>query len=98
MNTFECVKCGNCCREPGYVRLLDTEPDAMARHLGLGVFDFIRAYTRLTSDRQALSLAEKPDGSCVFLKESGECAVQAAKPQQCRDFPTKWHFAGYERI
>jgi uncharacterized protein len=41
-------------------------------------------------------LLEKAGGECVFL-EGENCAVQPAKPQQCREFPNLWNFPGFEK-
>jgi uncharacterized protein len=99
MNEPGCLRCGACCRVEGYVRLEGDEPDRMAAFLGLTVPDFTRAYTRLTRDRAALSLVERADGACVFLAADGDaCLVHAVKPRQCREFPRRWAFAGYERV
>lgn len=94
---YECVRCTECCRWPGQVKLDDTEIARLAGFLGLGEYDFIQRYTRLRPDRCGLSLQDKPDGACIFL-EGRDCAVQAVKPQQCRDFPNGWNFAGFEKI
>ena len=100
MNTdFECLRCGNCCRWPGYVRVSASEIDAIAAFLKLPVDEFIAGYTRLTGDRSGLSLLENPDGSCPFLEDAPEgpaCFLQSVKPQQCRDFPLKWNFPNWE--
>lgn len=50
---------------------------------------FIEQHTRLRADRLGLALNERPDGSCIFL-EDGSCAVHPVKPQQCKDFPSRW--------
>ena len=69
----------------------------MAGHKKISEHDFIQHFTRLGADRQGLALVEKPDGGCVFL-EGDDCAVQAVKPQQCRDFPNLWSFPGFEKV
>ena len=69
----------------------------MAAHKGLTEDDFIQRYTRLRRDRQGLALLEQPDGACIFL-EGESCAVQPAKPQQCKDFPNLWNFPGFEKV
>jgi len=91
----ECLRCGNCCRWQGYVRVSPDEIDAIAGYLGLTVESFIGRYTRLTHDRGGLSLTEKRDGSCVFLA-GNDCAIHDVKPEQCRGFPWDWHFPGCE--
>ncbi|MBE6368972.1 MAG: YkgJ family cysteine cluster protein [Lentisphaerae bacterium] len=96
---FVCLRCGNCCRWPGYVRVSAQEVDAIAAFLGMSSGEFIDNFTRLTADRSGLSLLENPDGSCPYLEVAAEgpaCKLQAVKPRQCCDFPLKWHFPGWE--
>ncbi len=90
---FSCQRCGNCCRGPGDVVLFDGEIEALAALLGLDVPRFTEDYTRLATDRRALSLAEQPDGACVFLLPDNTCRIQDAKPRQCRAFPYLWRSA-----
>ncbi len=97
---FHCVRCGNCCRWSGYVRLGVGEPDAIAEFLGIPVADFIDRHTRLVADRSGLSLLENADGSCPFLDMTADgaaCRIQQVKPRQCRNFPLFWNFPGWER-
>ena len=93
---YECQRCTACCRWPGDVRVNELEVKQLAGFLGLPEEEFIQRYTRLTRDRRGLSLVEKTNGECQFL-ESGNCSVQAVKPQQCRDFPNLWRFPGFEK-
>ena len=97
---FECKRCGNCCRWPGYVRISAAEADAIADFLQIPVGDFIADCTRLTADRSGLSLLENPDGSCPYLIDSPagpSCQLQEVKPQQCLDFPLKWNFPNWQQ-
>jgi len=94
---YECQRCTACCRWPGQVKLTHAEISQIAVSKGLDEWDFIQAYTRLRSDRQGLALAEKANGECIFLADNG-CAIQSAKPQQCRDFPNRWSFPGFDRV
>lgn len=93
---YVCMRCGNCCRWDGYVRLTEPDMDAIAQFLGLTPEQFRARYTRLTRDRKSLSLTEKPDGSCIFL-EGNDCVIHAAKPKQCLGFPNRWHFGGFRQ-
>ena len=93
---YECQRCTACCRWPGQVRLTEAEITQLAAFKGLSESDFIQQFTRLRWDRGGLALLEKPDGGCIFL-EGDDCAVQAVKPQQCRDFPNLWRFPGFEQ-
>jgi Fe-S-cluster containining protein len=97
LSHFHCIGCHACCREPGYVRLKNDEPDTIASFLGLPVYQFIARYTILTKDRTGLSLVEKQDGACIFLTDAG-CSINPVKPLQCRDFPQRWKFSGFETI
>lgn len=96
---FQCLRCGNCCRWPGYVRISEAEADAIAAYLQIPAMEFVEKYTRLTGDRTGLSLLENPDGSCPYLvEEQGfpACMIQAVKPRQCQDFPLKWNFPDWQ--
>lgn len=96
-STFFCQRCGNCCRVPGYVRLLPAEVETISKYIGIDVSEFTSRFTRLTADRTGLSLVENADRTCVFLgEEDGGCRIQSVKPEQCRRFPTDWHFDGYQ--
>ncbi len=89
---FSCQRCGECCRTTGYVHLLPGDIDAIAELLQLDVVAFTDRYTRLTRGRAGLSLKEQKDGSCVFLSDDNRCRIEAAKPRQCRQFPTAWRY------
>lgn len=97
LSQFKCLQCNACCRQTGYVRLTPQEPDIIAAFLAMDVYAFIKTYTCLTKDRQALSLIEKKTGECIFLTPEG-CRINDVKPAQCRDFPFKWKFKDFEHI
>lgn len=95
---FRCVRCGNCCRWAGYVKLTDPEIVAIAEYLGVSVAEFTARFTKLAGNRRFLSLIEKLDGTCIFFEEEpAGCRINQVKPQQCRDFPEKWNFPGWEK-
>jgi len=95
---FTCRRCGNCCLGPGDVILAEGEDRKIADLLDMELYAFTSAYTRLTADRSALSLNERPDGACVFLLPDNACRIQAAKPRQCRAFPYLWRSARLANI
>jgi hypothetical protein len=78
------------------VRLTDADITRIAGFLQLSEPDFIQRYTRLQQDRRGLALQEQPDGACILL-DGNLCAIQAVKPQQCRDFPNLWKYPGAEQ-
>ena len=94
---YECQRCTACCRWPGHVNLTDAEIARLAAFKGLSEVAFIEQFTRLRPDRHGLSLADKPNGECIFL-DGKDCSVQPVKPQQCRDFPNRWNFPGFEKV
>ena len=99
LDHFQCRRCGKCCRWEGPVRVSQAEISAIASFLNLPEEVFIRDHTVLAYDRKSLSLKEKPDGSCVWLDEGeNACILQSVKPAQCRNFPGKWNFPGWEFI
>lgn len=90
-----CQRCGACCRWEGDVCLTEADITAISRYLSMEEEAFINAYCRLQRNRRGLSLIDAEDGACIMLSESG-CRIQPVKPQQCRDFPLKWNFPGWE--
>jgi len=99
LSVFLCQRCGACCRWEGYVQISSEEIDQIADFLGLSLSDFVEQYSRITLDRKSLSLTENEDGSCIFFQEdSCSCLINPVKPRQCRDFPRKWNFPGWDKI
>ncbi len=94
---FKCMRCGNCCKWHGFVRLKDEEIDQIAAFMQMSVNDFLDKYTILTPDRRSLSLTERENGECIFYDAvSSLCMIQKVKPQQCIDFPQLWNFDNWE--
>ncbi len=93
---FVCQRCGACCRWEGDVCLTQSDIAAASSFLQLDEVTFINTYCHLQRNRQGLSLLEREDGACCMLSEENRCLIQDAKPQQCRDFPTRWKFEGWE--
>lgn len=96
---FKCRRCGTCCKWPGYVRLFSFEADKIAEFMNMDVHEFIENYTVLTRDRRNLSLIENDDHSCIFYRDDPPaCMIEPVKPRQCREFPLKWRFEGWEKF
>lgn len=100
--TFVCSRCGECCRWEGAVKLEADEVDAIAAFLDMSVEEFLNKHTRLTPDRQHLSLLEKGNGECEYLITAPDglpgCAIESVKPRQCRAFPEKWNFPDWQKL
>ncbi len=94
---FQCQRCANCCRWPGFVKISDSEIAAISRFLRLTENDFIQNLTRLRPGRDGLALIDKPNGECVFL-DGRDCRIQPVKPAQCRGFPNTWNFPGWREV
>ena len=94
---YVCQRCTACCKWPGDVRLEDDEILPIARHLGLSEGEFLDRYVRLRTNRQGLSLIEKENHECIML-DGDSCRIHAVKPEQCRGFPNKWNFPGWQKV
>jgi len=94
MEAFECQRCGDCCRWPGYVYIAQDDVKRIAAHLGLSEFEFVNRYAEIVH-RPRLNLKTKPNGECVFL-EGNECSIHKVKPKHCADFPTVWRIENLE--
>ena len=92
---FQCQRCGNCCRWPGDVNVESDECAAIAAFLEIDEKEFLARFTRLRVNRCGLSLIEKPNEECIFLK-NGACSIQSVKPSQCKGFPNEWNFDGWQ--
>ena len=77
---YDCCKCNNCCRAYS-TAIQDYEIDSIADFLGLTKQDFLQKHLVQTSEGYEIK------SPCGFLNENGECAIQACKPEECRDFP-----------
>ncbi|MEG1552634.1 MAG: YkgJ family cysteine cluster protein [Kiritimatiellia bacterium] len=95
---FFCQRCGACCRVPGYVRLTEADLVLLANELHLSTEDFVAQYTELSPHRTGLVLAGDFTAPCRFLTEDSLCSVHAARPAQCREYPTRWRSAEIEAV
>ena len=86
---FTCTRCSLCCRfESGYVWLSRSDVSRLASGLGLTATQVVRRFCRpvdVGGFRQ-LSLAEQPNGDCVFWRDGG-CTVYPWRPRQCSSYP-----------
>jgi Fe-S-cluster containining protein len=94
---YVCQRCTACCKWPGDVRLEEPEIPRIAAFLGLTEPEFIARFTRLRTNRQGLSLIEKPDHECIML-DGNACRIHPVKPDQCAGFPNRWNFPGWRKI
>ncbi len=99
LSTFQCQRCGACCCWKGFVHVSATEVDKIAEFLNMDVYEFSNKHTALLPQRCGLTLLEAPDGSCEWYDhENRLCRINPVKPQQCKDFPYKWRFNGWEKL
>ena len=95
---YQCRRCGNCCRWPGFVRLQNGDIERIAARFSLSPEDAAARFTDLHPDRSALVLKNHVDGSCIFLEGINTCRIQHIKPLQCRGFPNAWNFPGWQEV
>ena len=97
LSEFRCLRCGRCCQWEGPVRVTQQEILAIAGFLHIPLEEFLRDHTVLAPDRKSLSLRETQEGACVYYdKKERSCLLQEVKPAQCRNFPLRWNFPGWE--
>ncbi len=84
---FACVRCGQCCRREGQVRLQHREIEVIAKQLCLAVATFTADFTRLAPNRSGLILTTAPGGACIFLQPDNTCRIHDVKPHICRNYP-----------
>jgi uncharacterized protein len=94
---YVCQRCTACCKWPGDVRIEDDEIAKIADFLDLSEPEFLDQFTRLRTNRQGLSLIEKPNHECIML-EGNSCRIHSVKPEQCSGFPNKWNFLGWQQV
>lgn len=94
---YVCQRCGNCCKWPGDVRLEESEIAPIAEHLGMDDDGFLKAFTRLRTNRTGLSLLEKENHECIML-DGNRCRIHPVKPLQCKGFPNQWNFPGWRDV
>ena len=88
LKIFECQRCNECCKKPGYVYLREGEAEKISILMNLDLYAFTEKYCDLI-ERKQLVLKKKANEFCVFLSDEG-CLVHDAKPNQCRVFPHAW--------
>ena len=86
---FECIRCGNCCKEPGWVLFSDEELKKISTYLDMGLDVFMPYFSELdtvvTEDGSVLGFMME-DG-CVFYEEDEGCTIYPYRPEQCKKFP-----------
>ncbi len=97
-----CSGChSNCCTLPveisaddlvrmGLADSYDFQPKRVARDLIKK--RFIKHYR---SSTQLFTLAQRADGSCIFLNDDRMCSIYEKRPNVCRDFPKIGPRPGY---
>ena len=94
---YQCDRCTACCKWPGDVKVSDDEIEKIALFLEMETQAFIDQFTRLRTNRNGLSLIEKENHECIML-DGESCRINPVKPEQCRGFPNKWNFPGWQQV
>lgn len=95
-SVYVCQRCTACCKWPGDVCIGDSEVSRIAEHLGMEEHVFVQEYTRIRANRTGLSLVDKEGTTECIMLEGKDCRIQDVKPEQCRGFPNKWNFPGWQ--
>ena len=83
---YVCRRCSRCCQHK-HIQLNPYEVARLARARNQSTTQFRRTWT---VNGQGTTLAQKPDGTCVFLGPQG-CEVHADRPLVCRLYPLGRH-------
>lgn len=87
---FVCQMCGNCCDMDGYVKITQNEAERIAEYLNISIEEFHDRYLR-REPSIGWSLRDHSGSTrCIMLTEEGACRIHKVKPEQCKNFPTKW--------
>src|SRR4029078_12742162 len=93
LERWECAGCARCCR--GSIIHLDEDDLKQIRQQAWDKhpeFQNVKTLFRESWFGNSYRLAQRPDGSCVFLTADGRCRIHQefgadAKPLACRMFP-----------
>lgn len=88
---FQCIRCGMCCRMPGYVYVTDADVTRWAAFESVEEEEIIAKWCRLAPNRSQLCLKTDRDGACMFLTAEG-CSIYEVRPDQCRNYPFEWMY------
>lgn len=88
---FNCIKCGNCCRDRHDILLQPHDLYRIAKHLKMSIPEVIKKYCEVyigpDSKIPLVRALPKPyNNVCPFLRK-GICSVHQAKPVVCALFP-----------
>ncbi|MCA9122504.1 MAG: YkgJ family cysteine cluster protein [Planctomycetaceae bacterium] len=93
LERWECASCGNCCRG-SVIPLSDADMERLKQQRWEEHPDFesVRTVTNRGWFDKRAQLAQRPDGSCVFLTPDNRCRIhaefgEAAKPLVCQMYP-----------
>ncbi len=88
---FKCVRCGDCCKWHGYVKVSESEAEAIAQFIGMDTADFYENMLMPGDEGESVSLTENDDGSCPFYSDSPQgCRIYEVRPSQCMSYPLEW--------
>lgn len=82
---FECIRCGECCANPGMMNVTDF--GRISGHLGMGKSEFFERYAVFRSS--SMWFRER-EGYCIMFRKEGDegaCGVHEVKPYNCRCSP-----------
>ncbi|WP_038055891.1 YkgJ family cysteine cluster protein [Thermodesulfobacterium hydrogeniphilum] len=86
MKTFECKKCGFCCKGESTVSLSIEEIKNISKFLGLSEEKFLKLYT-VKKGKYRIEM-KTVNGYCVFFdKETKLCKIHPVKPAKCKEWP-----------
>ncbi len=86
MKTFECKRCGFCCKGESTVGLSSEDIKNISKFLRLSEKEFLELYT-VKKGKNRIEM-KTVDGYCIFFdREKKLCKIHPVKPAKCKEWP-----------
>ena len=99
---YDCSKCpAYCCAIYDLVEVTRGDVERLARHFGVDYETALRRFTKRDGEERVLRRKADPvlGRACRFLDlKTRRCTVYEARPQTCRDYPTRARCALYDLL
>jgi uncharacterized protein len=83
--SFNCQRCGRCCKGEGGIVMTARDRERLARHLGLDTAAMLEHCAEAVADKIRLRMGS--DGYCIFFVQGQGCSVHPGRPDICRAWP-----------
>lgn len=88
-SSFQCRRCGGCCKQRGDILLMPMDIPKISHFLGIDPQEFLDKYTTkifIGIWQPVLKAKDDKDMTCIFYEDS-KCQINSVKPAPCFYFP-----------